>query len=265
LAHACGRCGGGMVDEAVLCFDCTRGLAGRLADVPVLLAELDNTLARMTATTTSVGSTGHPPGSVHPDMSVAAIAGLLRVSCAGWAHALDRHVSTAPWKHLLKHLPDVRMQNWSVMLDRDLAMRMADGWQRVDRPEERWYAGVCGADIPDARGHALCQQVLWAKLDDSEITCRYCGTIWTVPERRDWLIRTAEDFEGNATMVASVVSYVTQKRVAPATVRSWSFRGLLIPKQRTTTSYRVGDVIEVALRHEVKGKHSAPDVDGVPA
>lgn len=239
---ACKRCHSGMTDLGVLCHPCTTHLQGRLSDVPVLLQQLDITLTRQGSRTTSAIPAG-PAGSVHPDLTISDISGQLRAACAGWAHALDGHVGRRPWAHLIDNLDKVRLHDWAVTLDRDLTRRSITAWQRIDKPPERWYAGVCST---------TCAHVLWTSLDDTEITCPRCKTVWQIAERRDALIRAAEDFEGNATVVASVASYVTRNRVAPSTVRSWSFRGLLTPRSRAVTNYRVGDVIDLALRHEAK-------------
>lgn len=253
MESTCARCGAAMSDAAALCHPCTDHLAGRLRDIPVLLAELDVQFSRQSRASNTAKIPTGVPGSVHPDMSVADAAGLLRSACAGWAHTYDGYTGRAPWHYLWENLDAIRLHNWSVMLDADIARRASAAWRKIDRPESRWYAGVCGATLPDpehASEQAECGRVLWAAIDDSEITCPACHTRWSVSERRDYLIRSAEDFELPPRAAATIVSYVLASRVSENTVKSWLARGHLIPRQRGPQRVRVGDVITEVLRRQ---------------
>lgn len=259
----CARCHAAMIDHAMICNDCTDHLAGRLQDVPVLLAELDIAFSRQSRIGTGPKIRTGKASSVTPDMNISSTASFIRNACAGWAHAYDGYIGPAPWFYLWTSLDKVRLQTWVVMLDADLARRMSDAWQKIDRPEGKWFAGVCGAPMDHPDGIVECGHVLWASIEDTEIECRACRSVWSVAERRAWLIRSAEDFELAPKAAAMIVSFVMDTRLSDSTLKSWLRRGHLVPRQREPQKVRVGDVIEVVLRRQAAD--AGQSVEEVPA
>lgn len=247
MTARCGRCTAPLTDNAVLCHDCTTSLGERLADVPVLLGELDVTFSRQSRISTGPKIAAGKASSVYPDMTLSETTAILRACCSGWAHAYDGFSGPAPWHHLRRNLDKIRLLNWSVMLDSDLANRMSTAWKKIDRPEGKWYAGVCGRELDNG---ADCGSVLWAALADTVIECRACGSPWSVQERRFYLIRSAEDFELAPRACAAIVSFVLDSRLSENTVKSWLRRGHVIPRQHGPQRVRVGDVIAEVLKRQ---------------
>lgn len=117
----------------------------------------------------------------------------------------------------------------------------------VDRPPERWYAGVCGA--PAEGGH--CEVDLYARADAAMIACPVCGTQWDVAERRRWLLDLAEDVLAYPVMIAQALSNLGTP-VTPVMITRWVQAGRLIDHGRDGAGhrlYRLGDVIDLAHEH----------------
>lgn len=153
----------------------------------------------------------------------------------------------------------------------------------IDRPKDRWYAGICGFVLDPARAHdqdscacachygdvcdieggcgadvatigaAVCQRDLYGSSDDPWIRCGDCGTTYTREERRRTILAEAADREATTEAIARVVSTVSDhdidhKRLAQR-IRTWSRRGLLqahgsrVVDGQSRPTYRIGDVL----------------------
>lgn len=126
----------------------------------------------------------------------------------------------------------------------------------VDRPADGWYAGECGA--VDAETEAVCTRVLYADPTNPFVRCRDCGTTWSVAERRDWLIKEAEDREATVRTLARIVTTLGAHDASESRLENrisqWVTRGRLKPNGKRVIDgkprpvYRVGDVLDLLAR-----------------
>ena len=156
--------------------------------------------------------------------------------CPGLAHTLL--VERAPHVWLAAHRNDLRMRPWAGDAVRGCISAIKRGWSAVDRPEQRYYAGPCDTELPDPERpneDVLCGYVLWARLDQRVITCPGCRTRYSVIERRDWLLRAAEDVLAPAPLIASALTLMTRRRVPASTIRSWAQIGRASCRERVSS------------------------------
>lgn len=276
-APTCVRCTAPLTDQAAICQACTGRLISDLAATPDLLAELDTTITRQARITTPSKGNGDKPIPYHGPASLAA--GQIRAVLYGWAKtlleetdadALDyARADRAPAHWLMTHASDIRMRDWAPDLADELDLASRDGWACIDRPEERYYAGPCGNEIPLDDGIVQCGRVLWVKLANSSVRCPACLHVWDALERRDWLLRAAEDVLETARVIASALTVMRRRRVSPSTIRSWASEGVVeaMGERDGAKLYRVGDVIAAmdrphiprgaAVRVESSSEHAA--------
>ena len=175
-------------------------------------------------------------------------------------HHLDvQSLIRDPARWLAGHITDLRRQSWALDMSDDIHRLSRAGWRAIDRPENRFYAGPCRpVDHADP-----CPTVLWAKLTDTYVTCRACGTRWEVAERRAWLLRAVEDVEETAPVIASALTMMTGKRLPAATIRSWAHRDRLTStgERDGARLYRVGDVLALVI----SGEPMEAKAEAVPA
>lgn len=234
----CGHCGALTIDRQ-LCPTCETGLDRVLKSVPVVLDELDTTLARLGRHPAAGATTDTSPVI---DESVSVVAAGIRGACIGWAAQLG-YTGPRPWLWLWQETETIATRyEHAATLYRDLDRRTAAAWRKVDRPDAKWYAGVCGARVIGPDGvETDCPRVLWADLEQDHIRCPTCRTQWTVADRREHLIAHAGDYVGTVAQVASVLTLVTRQRISRSRIGNWITRGRLIPQPRAsdTDPYRV--------------------------
>jgi len=217
------------------------------------------TAARQDQITATTGSTTPPPPPTDTDDTrgvalpwndhASRRAHALRRACRWAAHRLDPAATPrADWTWLADHADDLRMTTWapSALADIDAAARR--GWQAIDRPEDRYYAGPCGHHA--APSDPPCPVVLWATLHAATITCPRCRTRWDVAERRAWLLRSAYDVHATAQDIASLITLMTRRRLPASTVRAWRHRHptrlpVVALDHRGRQLHRVGDVLDL--------------------
>lgn len=265
--HTCARCGRPIPDAGTVCRVCTAQAHDTLTAVGPLLDELERTAHRLDRVTTTGGSYRPAPADDDDTAGVrlpwnghaAACETTLRKACADAARLLDPHGwpwsparRRQPWTWLADHLDDLRLTEWAPdALDAiDAASRR--GWEAIDRPEQRYYAGPCGASThrSDDGTETTCTVVLWAALDAPQITCPRCRTPWDVTARRNWLVRSARDLLAPVADIASVVTLMTRTRLTASTIRTWRHRHparlpVLGVDDRGRQLHRVGDVLDL--------------------
>lgn len=247
----CGVCRAPVPDTGRICTTCTDTLRDRLRHAPDLLTELDTTQARQGRT----GSTGvRTDTSPLPDMRAADTAATLRRLLTRYATDLGappQRTPSAAAHWLTHHTGSLRMRDWAPDASMQLRNATATGWQAVDRPPDRWFAGVCGAEIDlGTDGIVDCGKSLWVAIDQVDIRCPACNTVWDILARREWLMAAAEDILETAKAIASLITLMTRERLPVGTIHSWVSRGRLavadVDPATGAKLYRVGDVI--ALR-----------------
>lgn len=123
----------------------------------------------------------------------------------------------------------------------------------VDRPAELLYAGPCDQ----------CGEDLYAHPAAAYVECAACDLVYTVADRRAWLLRSAEDVLATTTEIARAISAYGQPLTGEA-IRGYVHRGMLIPHgnrivgRKTVPLYRLGDVLDLlAARAAKEGKATA--------
>lgn len=141
----------------------------------------------------------------------------------------------------------VREQWAPAMLDEflDLERRLV---RMIDRPADRWYAGKCS--VADDNGECVAE--LYATVDRGWIDCPGCGIRHDVGERREVLLREAQDILVTATEAAGALLAWTEYDGSEAKlvdrIRKWrdrerlSTRGTIEIGGKDRTLYRLGDV-----------------------
>lgn len=297
MTPTCGRCSR-PVRDAFLCEGCTSALRLTLQATPDLIAELHASTGRQTAMPeasgagpgcTHAGDCGC--GTSLPwDDHASRKAAKLTADLASWVrmllvetygdtltcpHPTCRHrrprcaTETAirdalltadanPGTWLAGHLASIRLRVWAPSFAEDITRRIEDGWQAVDRPEDRLYAGPCsGPVIVDATQHppvtVPCERRLWATPEQSAIRCKACGNTVIVADRQAVMLTAAAGLHMPAAQIATALTLMLRRRVSANTVRSWAHRGLLarrdIPRAGSPL-YRVGDVLDLIRRGE---------------
>ncbi len=282
-ATECGVCGRPVQDGGWLCDgaggpagSCTTLLRTQLESIPDLLAELDHTALRQARVGDDDGP-GDPglPWNEHAaglarhvrDLTRALAVRLLRDTgrfcghrscralggarrgpvCAGWSDTSVAAHAPAVW--VARNIALLRRRPWATYAANAVASAITTGWQAVDRPEQRYYAGPCPTEHPDPARPGelvLCGRILWARLDQPAVSCAGCGVQHPVIERREFLLAAAHDVHATATDIASALTLMTRTRVPAVTIRSWASRGRLTATGTTTDgrpTYRVGDVL----------------------
>jgi hypothetical protein len=256
---SCALCGAPLTDQGYICHPDTAKLATDLDATPGVLADLDITLTRQAVMNAGGGKgNGDKPLPYHDAAST--VAGQIRAVLFGWVKVLLEEMDPddvddtdyaiagrAPALWLKQRLADIRMREWAGDLARELRNGLDAADTCVDRHEERLYAGPCG-EPPDG-----CPTLLWAPLDAEHITCRTCGSQWSVEERRADLIASAKGKYLDAPAAASLLSLMTRQRITAAIVETLAQDRHIHADELTMAvtgrrTYRIKDVL-AALRY----------------
>ncbi len=254
------------VTDAFLCSGCTNALAVNLQSIPDLLDELDATARRQSVM--PVSAIGDPACMHDGDCGcgvwlpwnerASRCADELRNAVTSWTRALCDDLGVviplaavtrgAEW--LASVIRAIRQRPWAGDCAEDIRGLIERGWLAVDRSEERFYAGPCGAVTEGG----ACTYRLWARSEDTMVKCRQCGTIYSVLERQERLYAAAADITQTATELASTITLIRRERFSASTVRTWAFRGELprVNHDPDVAAYRLGDVLALIKRAETK-------------
>jgi hypothetical protein len=148
----------------------------------------------------------------------------------------------------LRMHPDAGL--WLVQLEQAVERATA----AIDRPAEKWYAGMCGGVAFMASGlTGVCAAELYAKHDQMVITCPRCGAVYDVAERRAYLLSQVEDVLATATEVGRALTQYAGESVTPVRVRVLKHRGKIVAhgvNNKGEPMYRIGDVLKAIKRAE---------------
>jgi hypothetical protein len=159
-------------------------------------------------------------------------------------------------------------QPWAAEALKDLRTCERGLANLVDVAPPKWYAGRCSAPTnEDQTEH--CQVDLYARSSSGFIDCPGCGIRHDVADRREVLLREAEDYLVTASEAAGALSAWTDydrgvDKLADR-IRQWSARNRLVQHGtapvagRERALYRLGDVLELLVNDVVQraGKRSA--------
>jgi len=126
----------------------------------------------------------------------------------------------------------------------------------IDRPADKWYAGKCS--VPNEEG-ADCPTELYAQVDRGWIDCPTCGVRHDVTERREALLREAQDYHVTATEAAAALlawtDYSGTETNLIKRISKWRDRDRLVVQDvlslygKDRHLYRLGDIQALMIEH----------------
>lgn len=244
-------------DDGYVCRRCLADHLRDLRETPWLLEELGTALARQTryGSAGSGSSSRERPlpldlrASAALDQYRAALQAILRALEPG-REPTNNTLAHAQW--LLTRAERLRFREDGPELIGAADRAFAYARYVVDAPAEKWYAGPCWT----------CRRDLFAKAGEVAVTCDPCGLSYDVAERRDYLLREAEDQIVNATTIARAATWLSDQALSVDRLYKWAQRGRITAKavDRCPTHlheadppkcrgcqplYRVGDALDL--------------------
>lgn len=268
-APTCAACSRPVGDQARLCSSCTHRLARDLGDLAALAEELETTRRRLSRTggaATGVLSRSHDK-PLPWDQNAAEVADALRATTVGWVRVLleqgrsGRGVTdtiTSMAAFLLANLEALRHHDAADEVADEFADCTARAWQAIDRATPWTYAGPCREEVPEhvvpakadegedeEHGPSCCVAELHAREGARTVICRACQARHDAYERRQWLLRIAENQLVPAADLPAILS-TSDRRLSLNTVKSWIHRKRLLPHGSSDPAlYRVGDAVDL--------------------
>lgn len=259
----CG-CGRPINDNALVCRTCWGYVERGVGEAPALLGEIETTRTRQARTGDNGGrKSAETP---LPWLEAAATASdNLTASLTMWAQYVADDLSIGTDYH---HKP---VEASRFILTRSTYLRHAEAAPQarlslnaavnqahavIDLGPELLYAGPCdpagefhgGEFEEELRGP--CKTDLYARADKAEVECNRCHLIWSVHDRREFLLESAEE----QLVTASVLSRFLSAYGEPLTrdrIYQWANRGQLA-KHGTNKAgdplYKVGEAMTVLSR-----------------
>jgi hypothetical protein len=123
----------------------------------------------------------------------------------------------------------------------------------VDIAPLRVYLGECGAQC----GGRECTDPIYALPSHTTVSCRACGAVYDVVDRRTELLSSAEDHLAPAGEICRALSTLGAP-LSLRRIRVWAHRGRLVKHEphpldpRHRPRYRLGDVVGLLLRSDQK-------------
>ena len=275
-AATCGR----PADGGWLCRACTADLTERLSDLGWILDQLNIVTAGQTQYVNPYEMPGKSSETGLPvNLRSADLTADLVIVIQTWTARLRRE--NPHWQPPGRTVADyaswlaARVETLRHHIDgAELADRLArltdDATRIIDRPPERWYAGVCSAPTDDGD----CPQDLYAGTADGYLTCPRCGTVHDIGRRRAVLLHAAEDVLATASEAArAIVIWSDYERGETRLVRrisAWAerrritVRGHRTERGRPRPIYRVGDILDLLAADMRNGRPAGPGSDETP-
>lgn len=132
----------------------------------------------------------------------------------------------------------------------------------IDRPAERWYAGICSAHAAEG----TCEAELYARSDRGDIRCPVCGTHHDIAARRDFLLNEAEHMLVTASEAARAVvvwsDYARGENRLVKRISAWRDRSRIQVRGHLTEMgvdrplYRLGDVLDLLSADVTREAHT---------
>lgn len=219
------------VDERADIADSTRGITVRVQPLP-----FDDTASRVLLATHN------------------ALVGWVRTIVTA-SDRWPRNIDAAMCRWLLKRVPAIRVHDEGQDLLASVADMAEVAKRTIDLRPDLWFAGVCGAPVPDGR----CEERLYAEMSAGTIECDACGAVHDVGERRADLLAAAEDQLETATHLARALTRLGEP-VTPERIRKWRERGRLVEHGVDLDghpTYRVGDVIDLLEQDRERAERRA--------
>lgn len=249
-------------ESQFICKVCFQALGKDLNDLPELLAEMENTLAKMDKLGQSSGRKGGETAlPYNPNAGDALF--VVSNTLTSWTRLMVEHYGLTMPEVLVQAEAGVTLRNstprgcarWLRKNLQSLAMHPAAGeavdefaaaaalaYVVIDRPPELLCAGQCG--------YQGCEVYLYAHPDASTIVCRGCAAEHNAAGRHAWMVEYASDLSLSPSACLSWVKMLMGWSIPPGTWRSWLSRGQLQPNDHDHVgrpTFRFGDVRDRAI------------------
>lgn len=248
-------------DGGWLCRPCTADLDDHLGGAGWLLDQLNIVTAGLTQYANPYEMPGRPTDCGLPlNLTASDCTADLVIVLQTWTSRLQRehpgwrppgHTVTAHAEWLRARVDHVRNHADGAQLADELARITDRATRLVDRPPERWYAGVCSAPTDDGD----CAQDLYAATSAGLVPCPRCKTVHDIAKRRAVLLHAAEDVLATASEAArAIVVWSDYERGETRLVRrisAWAdrrriaVRGHRSERGRQRPVYRIGDILDL--------------------
>lgn len=244
-------------DDWVVCRSCAKDAEKVLTETPWLLASLDTAISRQVRMTSGGGpTTAETPvlfnvrasevkAELMNDLTTTA---RIIADVNGWEGPASLRVVPA-W--LLYRLSAIRLHPLGGQFVDAMRMHHAAGIWAIDRPAEKWFAGVCSMETPTG----ICPRDLYASTSTGDIECPSCGYRHDVDARREVLLKYAEDVLATATEAARAITvwsdYERGENRLVKRIGMWEERGRIerrgiIPMGgKDRPLYRIGDILDL--------------------
>lgn len=255
MSAQCGTCGQPVHDVGILCAKCTGKLRRQLLDVTELdmLTEIEITITRQNVTGNGAGESG---SAVPFDPEASARAAHLRARLTKWTRTLlgnSDHVwpqDPAAW--LADQTNTIRLRDWAKTCQDELGAAIEAVRASIDTPAQLAFVARCGAQIfdPYVGREITCGRVIWARPDAGVGHCKCGNTV----DRKEAQVKLLDDARDEVYPTTTLVRLLGAcgLSVPAGTIRQWKARGDLHqvnPISSPRPLYRVGDVLDLALRH----------------
>lgn len=294
----CPGCGADMDATASICTKCRKTLEVALANIAVYWPDLE-TLRAGQVRYGSGGGSARSSGESHLGMDTrfdrggygTEIQALARNTITTWTRYVLDHVSighgpvcvgaclhvscslirrsrppadtiVSCCRYLLGWADWLRVSPGGVDALRDLRAVERKLASLIDRPADRWYAGVCGSVTDTAAGEVVCERELYAEAEAAWVRCHDCGCTYDVPARRKALLGQARTHIARADVLARAIAMfgedVDDQKLA-ARILEWVrqrrlfSRGSEIHMGKKRSMYVLGEVLDLMAEDAARG------------
>lgn len=267
------RCNNLCPPGALVCSDCANGLALELLFVPLLANAIEDAYVKSQhfgASGLGMPNPDESPVPFSPRASEARaelLAALTEAADAiavrrGYFRPLNTFRALSRW--LASQVSWIRVEPDGPAMVRRLHEVIRAASRVVDRPADLVMLGHCnGVLTQPVDGRAAgetCGAELHALANRTEVTCRACGSVHQIADRRAWLLGRAEEVQLPAVALQRAIDglgvAVTAKQI-----EHWAARGRLLAAGTTKLRgvarpvYRVGDVLDIVKADQVRRDH----------
>lgn len=261
----CGVCSAPAGDDARLCKSHTDELAGLLAGVAELVAELDVTITRQARTTRPSDGGRSTERPLAWNEAASARAFELNTCLNGWAldtarldederdqlihcHHSDTG-SVAAW--LVRNLHTLRLHAEAGIAYDDIRQAIREARRAIDRPSDPVPFGPCGQIFDNGD---VCQEILYGQLDRPQVPCRACGALHPTRGRLEWMLQYMQGMLATIPELVAIASLAGKRTNADA-LRLMHSRGRFIAKGVDAAGQPTFRVSECLKALDEKGKH----------
>lgn len=256
-------CGAALTDT-FLCPRCAERYARQLGDLPALVDEAIVTLTRQDRITRrNGGRSAERPLAFSWDASVAIET--VTLTLTPWIAEIepDSTIGIAPVAQvgfLLRHRAWVMMNPLGPQLVEEADYLHGMLRRTVDLPTQRWFAGFCSHTDSDSQDENACAEPLYGRFGASQVRCSACGAVYTATERREWLIREAENSLLPLRIIWAALGTLAGNRPPWNVVRRWPerrlhARGLSLDGEEL---FNVGEVLDLVHTYPARTRRAEP-------